>query len=282
MVKDLNTNNAPFSLTVGIQTSSPQLIQFCALDKNKKNAWYENIQGMVNGYREFYLSFPIAPKTLRLAIFNAGGQNPFQNEGFKIVKADIGPVKTKPIALGAQDREYLKFLYDFAKNKGEYSANTVLNSKIVPSIYGSTGGNFKFLYYNTLIDPATKKEINTPTMVGNDTGDVSWSKTKILPYTIPEVVALGLHEYGHKYKNPGTGLAIGDEFGADINGLNIFRSVGFTRYPFERVFADVFAGANTPQNQQRMVVMKKFNDDFDSGKLDKYYTDFPTTKKWAA
>jgi len=288
MVKDLNTNNAPFSLIVGIQTTAPTQIQFDAIDKSKwfeakdkskHYTWYERMQGTVNGYKEFVLSFPITPEVLTLGIYNANGQNANQNEGFKIVKLQVEAVKTKNIALSAEDNEYLKFLYEFAKNKNIYSADTTWNGKKVPSIYGSNGRKFKFLYYNNLIDSKTGQELNTPTFVGNDTGDVSWSKSKLLSYTVPMVVMLGLHERGHT-TNPASGLAIGNEMGADVTGLNIFRSRGFNKEPAEYVMGAVFAGNNTSENQKRLQVIKKFNIDFDSGALDKFYSEVPIQKKW--
>lgn len=281
MIKELNTNNAPFSILLGIQTNGPQQIQIAACDK-MRNTWYENTRVDVNGYAEFYLPFPVTPQTLTFAVYNANGTNPNLNEGFKTVKANIGKVKTKGAALSAKDWEYINFLYNFAQNKAVWSADTILNGKLVPSIYGSKNNNFKFLYYNKLVD-AKKTELNTPTMVGNDTGNVSWSKSKIMPLTVPMVVALGLHEYGHKYENPQNGLPIGNEFGADMAGLNIFRSgLGFSKQPWEYVFTQVLAGNQTPDNQKRLALMKKFNNDFDSGALDKYYTDTPKVKKFVA
>jgi hypothetical protein len=65
-------------------------------------------------------------------------------------------------------------------------------------------------------------------------------------------IAILLHEFSHKYKNPKIGLEIGNEIGADINALYIYLGLGFSKIDAICVFGQVFLKAQTPGNQARM------------------------------
>ena len=70
--------------------------------------------------------------------------------------------------------------------------------------------------------------------------------------TIPARVAIEVHEFSHKYRNPKMDLAIENEIGADINGLYMYLGLGFSKVDAIYVYANVFLKAQTPGNIARM------------------------------
>jgi hypothetical protein len=87
--------------------------------------------------------------------------------------------------------------------------------------------------------------------------------------SINQRIAILSHEYGHFYKNPLMNLPIGDEFGADLNGVTVFVGSGFGLDEYGNAFKKVFNGANTDQNRRRKEVIAKFLKDLENGK---YFT----------
>ena len=65
-------------------------------------------------------------------------------------------------------------------------------------------------------------------------------------------MAILLHEFSHKFKNPKIGLQISNEIGADINALYIYLGLGFSKIDAITVFAKVFLKAQTDGNMERM------------------------------
>ena len=78
-------------------------------------------------------------------------------------------------------------------------------------------------------------------------------------------IAVLTHEYGHFFKNPLMNLPIGDEFGADLNGVTLFAGSGFGLDEYGNAFKKVFDGADTEQNNRREKVIKMFLDKLENG-----------------
>jgi ferritin len=76
-------------------------------------------------------------------------------------------------------------------------------------------------------------------------------------------MAILLHEFSHKYKNPKIGLKISDEVGADINALYIYLGLGFSKVDAICVFANVFLKAQSEGNIQRMRKILDYIDRFE-------------------
>jgi hypothetical protein len=95
-------------------------------------------------------------------------------------------------------------------------------------------------------------------MIGKRTGTIEISKDYFLRMSQNQRVATLSHEYGHFYKNPLMKLPIGDETGADLNGMTLFLGNGFGPSEYINAFKKVFNGYKTEQNRKRYDVMKRF------------------------
>ena len=69
MVFSIPSNGLPFTLIIGVKTTSPEDISIIAKDFYKQNTYYLSRNGVVNGYREYELKFPQTPNLLVFSIF---------------------------------------------------------------------------------------------------------------------------------------------------------------------------------------------------------------------
>lgn len=267
------TYNVPFTLILGVRTSRPECIVLQAFDVvNNIKTYYVNRKGNVNGYREFELKFPQVPAKLQINVFNKRNGNFKNNEDptFVVEKFEATDLKTKPIWLSERDREFLKFAQFFCENASYLTASQTVNGKEFPSIYSSDDGEFKIAYYNKIKDRDSGRRLNTPARIGHTTGTIEVSKEDFLKYTVPMRMIILLHEYSHKWKNPENGNHIGYETGADINGLNIYLSLGYSEIEAHQAFLYVFRGAASKGNHKRYLIIKDFISKFANGELKQY------------
>jgi hypothetical protein len=119
------------------------------------------------------------------------------------------------------------------------------------TVYQTSDEHFTIKYFPVIKTPGGQA-MSTPARIGHNTGIIEVAAIKFVNYTIPMRIAILLHEFSHKYKNPKIGLEIGNEIGADINALYIYLGLGFSKIDAICVFGQVFLKAQTPGNQARM------------------------------
>ncbi len=275
MQKVFPSNKKSFSLQFNV-ASIPQKMKIQALDRNKPYSYYYATQGNIDDKgRDFDLTFPISPDELVVRVYPDRFKsysdylqysNPAQRN-IQISGTKVSSLKTTPIWLSPDDKEFIKFAEWFCQNAGILSA-TQANG--IPSIYKSDGGKFE-IHYHTKIKNKDGSYVNTPARIGHETGYIEVSQVDFRNFTIPGRMAILCHEYSHKYVNPKTGLKISDEVGADINGLNIYLSLGFSPVEAHLVFLKVFETANNEMNHKRYQILNDFIDKFMKGQLKQYY-----------
>lgn len=264
-------NSVPCQIVIGVQTNRPQEIKIQASDSVKPYTFFQNRTANVDGYREFQIKLPQAPKNLALSIWNSrnGNYPGSQDPTFIIPKIEATALPTRPIWMSAGDKEFVEFAQWFALNCALLSAT--VNGR--PSVYQSRNKKFSISFFDKLYNKATGKFVNTPARIGHKTGIIEVSKADFLGYTVPMRMIILLHEYSHKYKNPQIGQPISYETGADINGLNMYLSLGYSPIEAHYAFLYVFRGANNEMNRKRYMVIKDFIKKFENGQLEKYYTE---------
>jgi hypothetical protein len=99
----------------------------------------------------------------------------------------------------------------------------------------------------------------TPARIDIDTGIIEVSKKQFLDFTIPNRMAILLHEFSHVYLNDN----VDDEVEADLNGLLIYLGLGYPRIEAFEVFAKTFLNTPTEQNKIRFDRIKNFIDEFE-------------------
>jgi len=265
MLFTIPSNKLPFSLVVGIRTTSPQEIKIVARDYSKPNSDYIVRKAIVNGFRLFTLKFPLSPTTMSLFIFNTrnGNLKNDQDPTFKIVDLSVQKLKTCPMWQSDDISSFVEFAEEFCQNAGVISAGDVK-----PCIYRSNNGKFCIDYYKKIPNKqAGFGFVSTPARVGHSSGIIEVSQADFLKYSIPMRFAILCHEFSHKYQNGLVNRATGDEIGADIFGANIFLSRGFSSLEFLMAFAIVFRTANNSFNAKRLKIITDFTRKFANGQL---------------
>lgn len=270
------SNKRPFSLDLRVSTLVPMKLRVQAFDKRKPYSIYYGMSGSVDSRgRSFNLTFPISPDELLVRVFPEMFKtyDEYQQYGkdaqkINVLNAQVGPLKTTPIWLSKEDRDFIKFAEWFSTNASVLSA-TQANG--IPSIYKSDSGKF-VIHYHTKIRNKDGSYVNTPARIGHDSGEIDVSQVDFKKYSIPGRMAILLHEYCHKYVNESTGLKVSDEIGADINALNIYLSLGYSPIEAGLVFLKVFETANNEYNHKRYLALKDFMTKFVKGELKQYYT----------
>ena len=241
MHKIIDTDNRSFSLNITISCKGQRTFRVWAEDYGKKNSKYADRNITVEGTRTIFFSFPVSPKQIFFGCLNA--QDPKDND-FSI-KVETAPLKTYNIALDGETRDFLQLAIQFSQVAGFKMPDPR------GTIYQTSDGNFTIKYF-PIIKTLGGMPMNTPARIGHNTGIIEVAAAKFVNYTIPMRIAILLHEFSHKYKNPKIGLEIGNEIGADINALYIYLGLGFSKIDAICVFGQVFLKAQTAGNQARM------------------------------
>lgn len=247
MFTKYDSDNRKFSLYITIKCKTPKTFRVWSEDFGKENSKYADRQIDVNGERTIFFSFPVSPKQLFIAVMNIEN---IKDKDFE-VSIQEKELKTFNIALDQETLNFLKLAIYFSQVSGfsEASSNGVL--------YKTDDEQFRIKYYDIIRHHLNGKSMNTPARIGHKSGIIEVAKVKFDNYTIPMRLMILLHEFSHKYKNPKIGLDISNEIGADINALYIYLGLGFSKIDAICVFANVFLGAQTESNLERM---RKIND----------------------
>lgn len=265
------TNKVPVSIILGIKTNKPETIAIRFQDNRKPNTYFVKRRPKVNGYREFELNLPQTPVGGILTVFNeeVGNKPEGMDESFEIEKIDVAKVKDCPVWMKRDTRSFVKFAQEFSENASILSAGSASDGKgkKKPHIYRSDDAKFHIDYYDVITDRKTGQTLSTPARIGHNSGVIEVSKAHFINYTVPMRMIILLHEYAHKYMNGDINRAIDDESGADINALKIYLSLGYSPTEAHFAFLHVFKGANNESNSKRYAIIKRFIDDFTSGKL---------------
>jgi hypothetical protein len=236
------SDNKKFALYITITCNGKKSFRVWAEDYGKKNSKYADRTITVDNKRTIHFNFPVSPRQLFFGCLNAG--NP-SDKDFKVTLEER-PLKTYNIALDAETLDFLQLAIQFSQVAGFKMPDP--NG----TVYQTTDEHFKIKYFPIIKDYATGRTMSTPARIGHSTGIIEVSAAKFTKYTIPMRVAILLHEFSHKYKNPKIGLEIGNEIGADINALYIYLGLGFSKIDAICVFGQVFLKAQSSGNQQRL------------------------------
>lgn len=242
MQSAINTDNRAFCLYITIKCNGKHKFRCMASDDGRPNSKYADRAIAVNGERTIFFSFPVSPKSIMLTVFDL--ENP-SSEDFT-VNVSAKPLRDYGIWLESQDRDFLKLALYFSQTCGFTPAPQ--NGRL----YATQDSQFAIKFFDQIRESMSGQVIATPARIGHKSGIIEVSKAKFDPYTIPMRVCILCHEYSHKYKNPGQGLPINDEVGADMSGLYMYLGMGFSKVDAIYVYANVFLKAQTAGNINRM------------------------------
>jgi hypothetical protein len=145
-------------------------------------------------------------------------------------------------------RSFVNFATRFSYNAGTLPSGT----------YVSDDRKFVIKYLPTIEDNG--EEQTTPARIDITNGNIEISKKQFVKYTVPNRMAILLHEFSHVYLNDN----VDDEVEADLNSLLIYLGLGYPRIDAFEVFAKTFMNAPTEQNKDRYDKIKNFIDNFEN------------------
>lgn len=241
MNRVIDTENRSFSLNITITCKGKKNFRLYAEDYGKENSKYADRTIAVEGQRTIFFSFPVSPRQIFFSCIDI--ENP-KGDDFT-VNVEAIPLKTYNIATDGETRDFMQLAIQFSQVAGFKFPD------VNGTVYQTSDEHFTIKYFPVIKGP-NGAPMNTPARIGHKTGIIETAFCKFKNYTIPMRIAILLHEFSHKYKNPKIGLEIGNEIGADINALYIYLGLGFSKIDAICVFGQVFLKAQTPGNQARM------------------------------
>ena len=255
----LNPNREPLMLKVNVLTNAKQLIGVAVYCGRKPYTFYTYSKTNVNGSRIIDVRLPLCPKVGYLRIWNAGATNNADAErGFKVLAIKKEPLTTNLNVFDSKNKtltDFLRFAERFSECASYISTKTPTSDK---SIYTSYDGKFVIEYVDEIIGDDGKPR-TTSMRVNNKTGVMQLAKKYVIKYTVPERMAILLHEFAHFYLNK----VHSDEFEADMNALMIYCGLGYPRKEGGTAWAKVFFRNPSPLNIERMKRTFNFLKNFD-------------------
>lgn len=277
MVVKLNTNEEAVTYKIVVNTQRPQKIVIRVKDAFIPNTYYENRWATVYGQDVFYVKMPTSPRIAFLEIFNSANGHKNNDQSFKF-SVERSKFKSNQFCSATNNYKvqmFIGFIQEFAM-KSKILSTKKPNSDF--STYTSNDGKFIIHYYDVMKDerrrvikngqeipnPNYGRVVTTPMRTNGEKGspeygEIDISKVYTRDYTVPEIVAVGLHEYCHVNVNRNPA----DETEADLNALLIFLSLGYSKIAAYKAFINVFKRADSPQNRDRDLKIKNFIENFD-------------------
>lgn len=257
----LSTYKVPQTICVKIVTKSPQKICLQVSDYNNRSTVFTDRDMVINGEKTLEVMLPIAPEKCFLSVFNFRNGNVKGDTSFIVTPESITKKKlaTRYDVVGLGNPKIRNFI-NFAQNFSLHASDLAPN--VVGQYYKSEDGNF-FIQYLAQINSSDGRELNTPARINKETGVIQVSKKFFKDLTVPERMAILLHEFSHFNLNEN----IDDESEADLNGLLMYLGLGFPRIEASSAWLEVFLGAQTEQNKERYKLIEQFIKDFENYKI---------------
>jgi hypothetical protein len=242
-----DSNNQQATIYVNINCKKETTFRVYACDGLQPNSFYaDRIFTAKPGGARIFMSFPITPLKMVLGCIDNNNKS---NEDFEI-SLEQRPLRKYTCWFTQEESDFIQLAENFS---------AICGYKMPPldgKLYSYAGFNIK--YSPVILDRG--KVINTPARVGHKSGLIEVSAKSFKRYTIPMRMMILLHEFSHKFQNPNNGFEIGNEFGADLFGLRLYLSLGYSKIDAICVFNKVFLTADTKQNDLRS---RKINDYID-------------------
>lgn len=242
---DLFPYKKPFHLVLGLRIVKPVKIKITVFDSNTKRVYAQRLLKLAKSLN-LLIKMPIVPDELTARIVSEN-ETPGR-EGFTVDSIEVKPDTKCPLELTDKDCSFIAFAKWFATELPRLEAGEK------GTIYQSEG--FSILYLDQLKEGET--ELTTPARIDRASGMIEVSKKAIADYTVPMLLIMLLHEYGHKWKNPEYGKEVANELTADIIAVHIALNLGFDLTEVENCYRAVFGKKDTELNRKRMKAIREF------------------------
>lgn len=253
MIFSVPTRHEELTLLVKVKTYEPQKIRIKVIDAEQPYTTFTDRFRTVDGESIFFVRMPVSPREAMVYIFNEanGNMQVGADPSLEVISITKEPLEKKLDVIdfsNGQVRSFVNFATRFAYNAGSLPSGT----------YTSDDRKFVIKYLPTIQDNGVEQ--TTPARIDIDSGIIEISKKQFRDFTVPNRMAILLHEFSHVYLNDN----IDDEVEADLNGLLIYLGLGYPRIEAFEVFAKTFLAAPTEQNKMRYQKIVNFIDNFES------------------
>ncbi len=253
MIFSVPTRHEELTLLVKVKTYESQKIRIKVIDAEQPYTTFTDRFRTVDGESIFFVRMPVSPREAMVYIFNEanGNMQVGADPSLEVISITKEPLEKKLDVIdfsNGQVRSFVNFATRFAYNAGSLPSGT----------YTSDDRKFVIKYLPTIQDNGVEQ--TTPARIDIDSGIIEISKKQFRDFTVPNRMAILLHEFSHVYLNDN----IDDEVEADLNGLLIYLGLGYPRIEAFEVFAKTFLAAPTEQNKMRYQKIVNFIDNFES------------------
>jgi hypothetical protein len=253
MIVKVPTRHEELTLIIKVLTQEPTKIRIKVIDESQVDTSFTDRFKTVDGESIFYVRMPISPQNALVYVYNEDNGNLMQGQDdtFEVEYITKGALEKKLDVIdfsNAEVRSFVNFATRFCYNAGTLPSGT----------YVSDDRKFVIKYLSVIEDDG--KEQSTPARIDITNGNIEISKKQFVKFTIPNRMAILLHEFSHVYLNDN----VDDEVEADLNSLLIYLGLGYPRIDAFEVFAKTFMNAPSEQNKDRYDKIKSFIDNFEN------------------
>jgi len=253
MIYKVPTRFEELTLIIKVITDSPQSIRIKVMDEEQPNTCFTDRYKRVDGESIFFVRMPVSGKNSLVYVYNeaVGNVTSEEDTSFEVVSITKEQLEKKLDVIDFANplvRSFVNFATRFCYNSGSLNSGD----------YTSDDQKFLIRYLPIIEDGG--QEQTTPARIDIDSGVIEVSKKQFLDFSVPNRMAILLHEFSHVYLNDN----VDDEVEADLNGLLIYLGLGYPRIEAFEVFAKTFMNAPTEQNKQRFDQIKNFIDNFEN------------------
>jgi hypothetical protein len=253
MIVKVPTRHEELTLIIKVFTQEPTKIRIKVIDESQQDTSFTDRYKTVDGETIFYVRMPVSPQNALVYVYNEDNGNLMQGEDdtFEVESITKGALEKKLDVIDFSNtdvRSFVNFATRFSYNAGTLPSGT----------YVSDDRKFVIKYLSTIEDNG--QEQSTPARIDITNGNIEISKKQFVKFTVPNRMAILLHEFSHVYLNDN----VDDEVEADLNSLLIYLGLGYPRIDAFEVFAKTFMNAPTDQNKDRYDKIKNFIDNFEN------------------
>ncbi len=252
MIFSVPTRNEELTLLIKVRTYSPQKIRLIVEDASQPNTTFTDRFNTIDGEGIFFVRMPVSPEDALVYVYNEANGNMAVgvDKSVEVESITKEPLEKKLDVIDFSNplvRSFVNFATRFSYNAGSLSSGN----------YVSDDQQFVIKYLPIIEDGGVEQ--TTPARIDIDSGIIEISKRQFVNYTVPNRMAILMHEFSHVYLNDN----VDDEVEADLNGLLIYLGLGYPRIEAFQVFGKTFENAPTEENKMRYDRIAAFIDNFE-------------------
>lgn len=214
----LRVNKKPVKIIVPLITKESVNIYITGYDPSSPNTEYFSRKIIVNGTDKVEFNCPQSPRKLKVIIWSD------EKKKFTVPKIDIIPL-SRTLNFTEDQKPDILFIERFSRIAGRLSPRRT---------YVFKGAKYKIELLPVILRD-NGLEHPTPARIHTELPLIQVSKKHFIKMTIPQRVAILLHEYSHNFVNYNQD----DEMEADNNMIGMYESLGYPRLEAVYAFANV-------------------------------------------